>query len=77
VNACIVMLTRLEGEESLRAANVVSVGSGALEREAAQRVSRQWADEANAGRPRERPLPATPEVLADAGIGLHIVTRPA
>jgi hypothetical protein len=71
------MLPRLEAEESIRAANVVAVGTGALKNP--RQISDEWERRARAGQespatPPRPPALFSPEVLARLPVR-RVVTR--
>jgi len=71
VRACLVMMPRLEAEESLLQADRVGIGTGSFEKSTARRILQRW-DELRRG-PAPAAKKATPAALAGAGIGHRTV----
>lgn len=73
LRAYLVMIPRLSGEESVRAANVVAVGSGTLERDDRRSLVASWTNHQR--RDRRDTAPTDPTALASVGIGVRVVTK--
>lgn len=73
VRACLAMLPRLQAEECLTASLTVSLGVGALPKEDATRVHRQWRETARPTE-QERRIIAPDSTLA--GLGITVVREP-
>ena len=61
-------IPRLEARESIRAANVVAMGTGNLKKPDSQRIATQWKREANKGQGPGRSS-LSPERAAKIGLG--------
>jgi hypothetical protein len=78
VRSSLAMLPRLEAEESLLAVDRLAVGGGHLERDAMRRTLDRWlmaADPSARSPRRRRVMLASPDALADMGIGVTVVPR--
>lgn len=68
VRACLAQLSRLQAEESMRAATSTAAGSGSLKPHAQRDIWREW--ERAAGRQAKRAIVPTREQLAMFGFAL-------
>ena len=73
VRACLAMLPRLQAEECLVQSLCVSMGVGALPKDDATRVHRQWRETARPNEPARRII-APDDTFA--GIGIKVVREP-
>lgn len=67
------MLPRLEAEESIRSANVVAVGTGALKNP--RQISDEWERRARAGQASPATPPRRPALFSDEVLGRLPVRR--
>jgi len=72
VSAHLVMMTRLQADESIESATVFAVGGGSAKREARRAQMARWRRD-SAGS--VKPLAATPAALKGSGIGFRRVQK--
>lgn len=73
LRACLAMLPRLHAEECLVASLTVSLGTGAMAKEDAQRVQRQWREIARPDEPVRRII--APDGAFES-LGIKVVREP-
>jgi len=72
VNACAIMLPRLEAEESMLAATRVAMGNGSLQPDEANRVREQWSTATMEDVPSAVPAPVKPHTEALQFMGFAV-----
>jgi hypothetical protein len=74
LRACLAQLPRLRAEEDIALSNAVALGTGSLQKDSADALSRSW--RAAIGRDRRVKVPPTSPVLSGMGIGTRLRPKP-